>query len=170
MFQLPFLKGILPKWLGENHFNNDIQKYVQEMMEQSITSSIKDFNMMGSMHTESEDRQESEDRPESEVGQEVQVSAAEPLQATTFESLDHVYVKILITDESQLSQLKVYHNSNQMFIEGIPDSAHRSVITLPTAVKMKDSVSEYRDSYFQIKMKKRDDPQYTEIAVPPLES
>lgn len=158
MFPFQFLKGTLPKWLSENYLNNDIQKYVQELMEQSISSSIKNAKMMGSMDSDSE------------RGQEMQVSAEGPLQATTFESLDHVYVKILITDESQLSRMKVYHNSNQMFIEGIPSSGHRSVITLPTAVKMKDSVSEYRDSYFQIKMKKRDDLQYAEIAVPPMES
>lgn len=167
MLPFPF-KGGLPKWLSQNYFNNDIQKFIHEVMEQSISSSIKNAKLMESVYMGRGDNQEQViNEPEAEqVKQEPDDGS---LQATTFESLDHVYVKVLLIDSSQLKNLKAYHNSNQLILEGIPNQDDRHVITLPSIVNPKDSTTEYRDPFLQIKMRKRNDPQFTEIAVPPLE-
>ncbi|RST72022.1 hypothetical protein D4T97_017325 [Siminovitchia acidinfaciens] len=169
MLPFPFSKGGLPKWLSQGYFNNDIQKYVQDVMEKSIASSIKNAKLMESAYMDmGDDEEQVIIEPETkEHGK--QESAHGSLQATTFESLDHVYVKVLLTDTSQLSNLKVYHNSNQLILEGVPNQDDRHVITLPSIVTPKDSISEYRDPFLQIKMRKRNDLQFTEIAVPPLE-
>lgn len=167
MLPFPF-KGGLPKWLSQNYFNNDIQKFVHEVMEQSISSSIKNAKLMEAVYTgRADDQEQVINEPEAEQVKQEPVNGS--LQATTFESLDHVYVKILLIDSSQLKNLKVYHNSNQLTLEGIPNRDDRHVITLPSIVTPKDSISEYRDSFLQIKMRKQIDPQFTEIAVPPLE-
>lgn len=150
-----FFKGGLPKWLTQTYLNNDIQKFVQEMVEQSISSSIKNAKMMETMYQVDED-----EKPGPTSG---------TLRATTFESNDHVYVRVFIKDESVLSNLKIYHNTNELVIEGIPSLDDSHVISLPSPVRMKESVSEYRDNYLQIKMKKRIDPQFTEVAVPTLD-
>ncbi|MBM7714628.1 Hsp20/alpha crystallin family protein [Siminovitchia sp. FSL H7-0308] len=155
MLPFPFLsKGGLPKWLTQSYLNNDIQKFVQEMVEQSISSSIKNAKMMGSVH------EVEEERPEQANG---------TLQASTFESNDHVYVRVFVKDESVLPNVKIYHSSNELVIEGMPSSDDRHIISLPSPVRMKESVSEYRDHHLQIKMKKRIDPQFTEVAVPTLD-
>jgi len=160
MLPFPFFKGGLPKWLGESYLNNDIHKFVQDIVDRSISSSMQHADILEKA-TAADIREEPELKHE--------MKPAESLQVTTFESHDHVYVKMYIKDPETLSSLKLYHNSNQLLIEGIPNSEARHVITLPSIVRMKDSVSEYRDHYLQIKMKKRNDPQFTEVAVPPAD-
>ncbi|CEG29356.1 hypothetical protein [Bacillus sp. B-jedd] len=156
MLPLPFFKRGLPKWLGESYFNNDIHKFVQDIVDRSISSSMQQADIL-------------EKSTAAEIGGEMEIKTAESLQVTTFESHDHVYVKMYIKDPETLSSLKIFHNSNQLMVEGIPNPEARQVITLPSIVRMKDSVSEYRDHYLQIKMKKRNDPQFTEVAVPPAD-
>ncbi|RHW40337.1 hypothetical protein D1B31_12355 [Neobacillus notoginsengisoli] len=156
MLPFPFSKGGLPKWLDQSYFNNDIQKFVQDLVERSISSSMKHADLV-------------EKTAAVDIEEEPELKVNESMDVKTFESHDHVYVKIYIKDPAVLSNLKIYHNSNQLLIEGMPNPEARHVITLPSIVKMKESVSEYRDSYLQIKMKKRTDPQFTEVAVPPVE-
>ncbi|WP_409272703.1 Hsp20/alpha crystallin family protein [Neobacillus sp. SCS-31] len=155
MLPFPFFKGGLPKWLNQSFVNNDITKFVEDMVQKSITSSMKHVEMADILHAEREEA--------------MQTNPIESFQVTTFESHDHVYVRMYIKNAEQLSNLKIYHNTNQLIIEGLPTPESRHVLTLPSMVKMKDSVSEYRDNYLQIKMKKRMDPQFTEVAVPPME-
>lgn len=154
MLPFPFFKGGLPKWLKESYFNNDIQKFVQQVVEESISSSMENAKTMEHLQVESEE----DHKP-----------ANDSLNAITFESHDHVYVKVLIKNEEDLRNLKIYHSSNQVIIEGIPTIDHRHVITLPSLVKMKESVSEYRNQFLQIQMRKRNDLQFTEVDVPSLE-
>ncbi|OCA87993.1 hypothetical protein A8F94_09195 [Bacillus sp. FJAT-27225] len=154
---LPFLfpKGGLPKWLGENYLNNDIQKYVHDMIEKSMSTAMSQKSMI-----EEAVAQEPETKQE---------SGSYPMTASIFESHEHVYVRLFIEDEKVLANLKIYHNTNQLMIEGLPGAVEKTVFTLPSLVKMKDTVSEYKDQYLQIKMKKRQDPQMTEVAVPIVE-
>jgi hypothetical protein len=159
MLPFPFFsKGGLPKWLTQNYFNNDIHKFVQEMVEQSISSSIQNAKMMGTMY-----RDEDPEKPETPE------QASESLHATIFESNSHVYVRMFIKDESVLRNLKIYHNSSELVMEGFPSSDDRHVIALPSPVKMKESIAEYEDNHLQIKMRKKADPQFTEVAVPKLD-
>ncbi|WP_053368514.1 hypothetical protein [Bacillus sp. FJAT-27245] len=155
MLPFPFFKGGLPKWLNQSFLNNDITKYVEEMVEKSIASSMKHVEMADILHAEQ--------------GEAMHTNPIDSIQVTTFESHDHVYARMYIKNAEQLSHLKIYHNTNQLIIEGLPTPESRHVLTLPSMVKMKDSVSDYRDNYLQIKMRKKMDPQFTEVAVPPTE-
>lgn len=169
MLPFPFSKGGLPKWLNQAYFNNDIQKFVQNVVEQSISSSLKHTNMMDIIDPVNEDEQEERSQERSQEQSDQHVSKKDQLDTTIFESHDHVYVKVFINDVNAIAHLKIFHNSNRLIIEGIPSKEDRHEIALPSIVKMKESISEYRDNYLQIKMRKKIDPQYTEIAVPPLE-
>ena len=86
MLPFPFSKGGLPKWLGQHYFNNDIQKFVHEVMEQSISTSIKNAKMMGPMYdTEEEKPKPLEEEKQSEP--ENNESFKESLQAITLRVL-----------------------------------------------------------------------------------
>ena len=87
------------------------------------------------------------------------------LKVSTFETHDHVYVRVLVKDESQLATIKIFHTFNQLIIEGLPSLDNKHVVTLPSIVKMKGATSEYRDDFLQVKMVKKTDLQFTEIDV-----
>ncbi|MGG3892242.1 Hsp20/alpha crystallin family protein [Metabacillus fastidiosus] len=152
----PF-KGSFEKWINNNNYGGEIQNYVQEMISKSITSSMKSNELKESMSIFEEKERKQERKQESS------------LNISTFETLDHVYVKIFIKDRNQLSDLKIFHTTNQFIVEGIPSSDDRHVIALPSIVKMKGASSEYRDDYLQIRMMKKIDLQYTEIDVHGIE-
>lgn len=153
---LPFLfspfKGGIQKWLNQNSYGGDIHKFVQEMITQSISQSTENNHVTEAMEIFNQDEKKQEPTNSS-------------LHVSTFETHDHVYVRVLIKDESQLSTVKIFHTSNQLIIEGLPTLDNRHVVTLPSIVKMKGATSEYRDDFLQIKMVKKTDLQFTEIDV-----
>ena len=153
---LPFLfspfKGGLQKWLNQNSYGGEIQKFVQEMITQSLAQSKENNHLSEAMGIFNQEERKQE-------------NAHSSLNVSIFETHDHVYVKVLIKDESQLSTVKIFHTSNQLIIEGLPTLDNRHVITLPSIVKMKGATSEYRDDFLQIKMVKKTDLQFTEIDV-----
>lgn len=148
MIPFPF-KGGLQKWLSENSYGGNINKYVQEMITQSMAHST-DNNYVTDIFNEEKRKPEHTDSS---------------LNVSTFETHDHIYVRVHIKDESQLSTIKIFHTSNQLIIEGLPFLEEKHVVTLPSIVKMKGAISEYRDDYLQIKMVKKIDLQFTEIDV-----
>lgn len=147
----PF-KGGIQKWLEQNSYGGEIDKYVQDILSKSISPSNQNDQL-----TETFAVFEQEERKKENVPSSLGISA--------FETHDHVYVRIFIGDESHLSNLKIFHTSNQLIIEGLPSFDHKHVVTLPCIVKMKGSTSEYRDDFLQIKMVKKTDLQFTEIDV-----
>ena len=151
MIPFPF-KGGLQKWLSENSYGGDINKYVQEMITQSMAHSTENHHVTDAMEIFDQEKRKHEHTDSS-------------LNISTFETHDHVYVRVHIKDESQLATIKVFHTSNQLIIEGLPSLEEKHVVTLPSIVKMKGAISEYRDDYLQIKMVKKIDLQFTEIDV-----
>lgn len=151
MIPFPF-KGGLQKWLSENSYGGDINKYVQEMITQSMAHSTEHHHVTDAMEIFDQEKRKPEHTDSS-------------LNISTFETHDHVYVRVHIKDESQLATIKVFHTSNQLIIEGLPFLEEKHVVTLPSIVKMKGAISEYRDDYLQIKMVKKIDLQFTEIDV-----
>jgi HSP20 family molecular chaperone IbpA len=153
---LPFLfspfKGGIEKWLNQHSYVGDINKYVQDMVTQSLAHSTENNHITEAMgiFNQGEKKQEP-------VNSSPHVSA--------FETHDHVYVRVLIKDESHLATLKVFHTSNQLIIEGLPTLDDKHVVTLPSIVKMRGAVSEYREGFLQIRLVKRTDLQFTEIDV-----
>lgn len=154
-FLSPF-KNDIQKWMNQNH-GGEINKYVQDLISKSLNGSLQGNYLneaMGVFEQDQDNREEVE--PESKK---------QNLDYVTFETHDHVYVKIHIMDESQLSNIKIFHTSNQSIIEGIPAPTDQHVITLPSIVKVKGAKAEYRDSYLQIQIPKKVDMQYTQIDV-----
>lgn len=153
---LPFLfspfKGGIQKWLNQNSYGGDINKYVQEMITQSLSQSTESNHVTEAMGIFNQEERKKENTNHS-------------LNVSTFETHDHVYVRVLIKDESQLSNVKIFHTSNQLIIEGLSTLDNRHVITLPSIVRMKGTTSSYRDDFLQIKMVKKTDLQFTEIDV-----
>lgn len=151
MIPFPF-KGGIQKWLTQNSYGGDINKYVQEMITQSMSQASENSHVTEAMGIFNQ-----------EEGKREQTNHS--LNISTFETHDHVYVRVHIEDESQLSTVKIFHTSNQLMIEGLPFLDEKHVVTLPSIVKMKGSTSEYRDNFLQIKMVKKIDLQFTEIDV-----
>jgi hypothetical protein len=150
-FFSPF-KGGIQKWLTQNSYGGEIDKFVQEMIAQSLSNSNQNNHVSDAigMFDQEERKQET---PNS------------PLNISFFETHDHVYVKVPIKDVDQLSNLKMFHTTNQIIIEGFPALEDRHVFPLPFIVKMKGASSEYRDDFLQVKMIKKIDLQYSEIDV-----
>ena len=151
MIPFPF-KGGIQKWLNQNSYGGDINKYVQEMITQSMAHSTENNHITDAMGIFNQEERKQE-------------HANSSLNVSTFETHDHVYVRVHIKDESQLSTIKIFHTSNQLIIEGLPSFEQKHVVTLPSIVKMKGAISEYRDDFLQIKMVKKIDLQFTEIDV-----
>ena len=150
---LPFLfKGGIQKWLNQNSYGGEINKFVQDMITQSMSQSTENNHITDAMGIFNQDERKQEHTNSS-------------LNVSTFETHDHVYVRVLIKDESQLSTIKIFHTSNQLIIEGLPSLDNKHVVTLPSIVKMKGATSEYRDDFLQVKMVKKTDLQFTEIDV-----
>lgn len=94
-----------------------------------------------------------------------QETAASKLNSSVFDTHDDVYVKIFIKDENWLQQMKLYHTSSQMIIEGIPSSEDKTMITLPANVKRKGSKANFQDGILEIRLPKNTDHQISEIEV-----
>lgn len=95
-----------------------------------------------------------------------QAQAASPLQTSVFETHEHVYVRTVIKDEDWLQAMKLYHTSNIMMIERIPQAEDKHTIVLPALVRRKGSKAQYQDGVLEIKLQKNDDSQLSEIDVP----
>ena len=87
------------------------------------------------------------------------------LPATIFETHDDVFVRLSIKDSTQLKRMKIFHTSNILIVEDIPERTDRSTYTLPALVKKKGSTALYKDGTLEIKLPKINDLQYSEINI-----
>lgn len=90
---------------------------------------------------------------------------ANALNSTAFETHDYVFVRIPIRNEDWLHQLRLYHTSNQLIIEHIPEREDSNTITLPAIVKKKGATANFKDGILEIKIPKNIDMQYSQIDV-----
>lgn len=88
-----------------------------------------------------------------------------PLNSSTFETHDSVFVRIPIKDELLLKELRIYHTANQLKVENIPERDSKHSITLPAIVKKRGSSAKYKDGILEIKLIKSYDIQYSQIDV-----
>ncbi|WP_226670222.1 hypothetical protein [Metabacillus litoralis] len=166
---LPFqllnpIKNEMDKWLNLQNADH-INEYIQNVISKSIPSSFQQNNVKEEKEMFNQD---SKSQTQEDV-EEIKENKSQNLDIQTFETHDHVYIKIFIKEHSQLANLKIYHTSNQSILEGYPTLEDRHVITLPALVKGKGSKAEYRDQYLQIQLPKKIDMQYTEIDVQGLD-
>lgn len=136
--------------------HNEIEKFVKEMMGQMMPNQMQ--GMMKSkdwMHIPT--NQETNQDPSNTNG--------ETLSYSVFDTHNHVFVRIRIKDESWLSQLKLYHTSNQLLVEHIPNPNDKQTITLPAIVKKKGTSTSYKDGILEIRIPKNIDMQFSEIEI-----
>lgn len=129
----------------------EIEKYVQEIMGKMMPSNMQGMmnpqDLMGSLHTPAEQR------------------SSNPLNSTAFETHDFVFVRIPIKDDKWVKQVRIYHTSNQLIAEGIPDYEDKHTITLPAIVKKKGAVATCKDGILEIRIPKNVDMQFSQIDV-----
>jgi HSP20 family molecular chaperone IbpA len=82
-----------------------------------------------------------------------------------FETFEDVYIRMKIPSDDWMKQMKIYHTSNQAIIENIPEQGDRQVLTLPSLVKKKGAMAQYKDGVLELKIPRSIDMQYTEIDV-----
>jgi HSP20 family molecular chaperone IbpA len=88
-----------------------------------------------------------------------------PVNISTFETHDYVYVRIEIEQNDWLKDIKVFYTGNQMIIEQIPKIEDRHTLPLPASVKKKGATACFKDGILEIKLTKSNQVQYSEIDV-----
>lgn len=133
----------------------EIEKYIKDLMGKMLPPNMQGMinpsDILNNFHT----------------GGNVSQASSNPgkFQSDVFETHDDVYVRIPIKDEDWLKKIRLYHTSNQMIIEHIPNSNDKHTITLPAVVKKKGAKARHRDGMLEIKIPKSIDIQFSEIDV-----
>ncbi|KAB2338155.1 Hsp20/alpha crystallin family protein [Cytobacillus depressus] len=136
---------------------DEIDKYVQNMMSQMLPEQMK--GMQGTMNPQS--FMSGFQNAEKQNTQ----SSSSTLRSSVFETHGDVFVRIPIKDEEWLKNMKIYHTSNQMMIEHIPENDDKHTIILPALVKKKGATAFYKDGMLEMKIPKNVDMQYSEIDI-----
>lgn len=131
----------------------EIDKYVQEIMENMMPG-----NMRGMMNP-----QDIMSHFQTPLGSQQQ--APDALMSTTFETHDFVFVRIPVKSEEWLKQIAIYHTSNKLLVEHIPEREDKHSITLPAIVRKKGAAANYRDGILEIRIPKNIDMQFSQIDV-----
>lgn len=146
-------------------FNKDVKESLQKMKPGEIDKYVQDIigkalpeNMRGMMNP-----QEMFNAFQPSATQ--QPSATGSLNSSTFETHDYVFVRIPIKDVEWLKKLRLYHTSNQLILEHIPDDDDKHTITLPAIVKKKGAAANYKDGILEVRIPKNIDMQFSQIDV-----
>lgn len=131
--------------------NPSIEKYVKNILSQSMPSSF-----LPDLFNETEEKDEPDF--EEEVHQ-----PKENYQV--FEMHDYVVVRVNIDVSVHVRDLKIYHTSNQLTIEGNPNQHDKQVISLPSLVQHKGTKAIFRNHILEIKMTKERDYRLTQIDI-----
>lgn len=132
----------------------EIDKYVQDIMGKMMPG-----NMQGMMNPQ--DMMSHFQSPLSTGTPQSQ----DALHSTTFETHDFVFVRIPIKDEDWLKQMVIYHTSNKLLLEHIPQHEDKHSITLPAIVRKKGAAANYRDGILEVRIPKNFDMQFSQIDV-----
>lgn len=132
---------------------DEIDKYVQNIMEKMMPG-----NMQGMMNP-------GEIMNSFQAPLKQQQNLSGPLRSNAFETHDFVFVRIPIKNDEWLKQLQIYHTSNQLIIEHIPEFEDKHTITLPAIVKKKGAAANYKEGMLEIRIPKNVDLQYSQIDV-----
>jgi len=131
----------------------EIDNYVQDIM-----GKIMPANMRGMMNP-----QDMFNGFQSTGSQQQQTTGI--LNSTAFETHDFVFVRIPIKSEEWIKQIRIYHTSNQLIVEHIPQQEDKHTITLPAIVKKKGATANFKDSMLEVKIPKNVDMQFSQIDV-----
>ena len=139
----------------------EINQYVQNAMEQMG----KMFHPSAQSHMNPQELFKSFQTAENETSSHSPVQKESGIQYSVYETHDFVFVRIVIEQEEWLQQLKLYHTSNLLIIENIPEPGKKHTITLPALVKKKGSSAQYKEETLEIKILKNIDMQFSEIDI-----
>ncbi|WP_442594153.1 Hsp20/alpha crystallin family protein [Neobacillus sp. D3-1R] len=138
---------------------NDIEKYVKDMMNQMMPTQMQDmFGSQDWMKDWMRPKTKPEDPPSEQKNE-------GNLSYSVFETHHHVYIRIHIKEDTWLSKMKLYHTSNQLIIEHIPSEEDKQTIVLPAIVRKKGTSANYKEGILEIKLQKNIDMQFSEIEV-----
>lgn len=87
------------------------------------------------------------------------------IETMVFETHDYVFVRITMKQEDWINKLKLYHTSNHVIIENIPEASDQHKIVLPAIVKKKGATARLKDSMLEVRIPKNNDLQFSEIDV-----
>ncbi|WP_057764139.1 Hsp20/alpha crystallin family protein [Cytobacillus praedii] len=145
-------------------FHKDAKKAMQQINSEDINKYIQ--NMMGQMIPEQmQGMMNPQDFMQGFAKQQKQPSSASKLSSSVFETHDFVYVRIPLKEEEWRKKLRLFHTSNQMIIEHIPEYEDKHIITLPALVKKKGTTAHIKDGILEVKIPKNVDMQFSEVDV-----
>lgn len=130
----------------------EIENYVNEMMGKMFPPEMQQMGFGLGANAMKNPPKQNEDNTNS-------------LKANVFETHDYVYVRIPIKKESWLKEIKMYHTSNQLIIEKLPEWENKKIITLPAIVRKKGAKASFKEGNLEIKLLKNIDMQFSEIDV-----
>jgi hypothetical protein len=87
------------------------------------------------------------------------------LNSSAFETHDFVYARIPIKEEEWIKMIRIYHTTNQLIVEDIPQKGDKHIITLPAIVKKKGATANFKDGVLEVKIPKNVDMQFSQIDV-----
>ncbi|MED3553451.1 Hsp20/alpha crystallin family protein [Cytobacillus praedii] len=145
-------------------FHKDAKKAMQQINSEDINKYIQ--NMMGQMIPEQmQGMMNPQDFMQGFAKQQKQPSSSSKLSSSVFETHDFVYVRIPLKEEEWRKKLRLFHTSNQMIIEHIPEYEDKHIITLPALVKKKGTTAHIKDGILEVKIPKNVDMQFSEVDV-----
>lgn len=145
-------------------FNKDMKNQLQKMKPEEINNYVQD--LIGNIMPNMSDMMKGQDLFKNfQPTDSIQRSTKSALNSSAFETHDYVFVRIPIRNEDWLQQLRLYHTSNQLIVEHIPETEDSNTITLPAIVKKKGAIANYKDGVLEIKIPKNIDMQYSQIDV-----
>ncbi|WNS73867.1 Hsp20/alpha crystallin family protein [Bacillus sp. DTU_2020_1000418_1_SI_GHA_SEK_038] len=146
----PFNKDMknMMKQMKPDEVNKYVQSIMDQMMPQQMQGMMNPQNIMPGFNNGN--------------GQSQKLNS---LPSSVFETHDDVFVRIPIKNEQWLKDMRIYHTSNQIIIEHIPEHEDKHTIILPALVRKKGATALYKDGTLELKIPKNIDMQYSEIDV-----
>jgi hypothetical protein len=147
-------------------FNKDTKESLQKLKPEEIDKYVQDIigkvlpaNLRGMMNPQ----ELFNGFPAATASQ--QSTATGALPSSAFETHDYVFVRIPIRNEEWIKKLRLFHTSNQLIIEHVPQNEDKHTITLPAIVKKKGASANYKDGVLEVKIPKNIDMQFSQIDV-----
>ncbi|MBF8418198.1 HSP20-like chaperone [Weizmannia sp. FSL W8-0676] len=82
-----------------------------------------------------------------------------------FETLDFIFIRVPVQEESMLTGLKIFHTSLQVMLKSFPKPDAEQVIRLPSPVRRKGTTAKYRDGILEIRLLKKSEHEMTEVGI-----
>jgi HSP20 family molecular chaperone IbpA len=136
----------------------EMNQYVQNMINKIFNQSLPNF-------ANPQDMMNSFSKPSQPLNTTKSNEDKSQLEYSIFDTHDFVFVRVKIEEEDWLQEIKLYHTSNTLIIENIPETGDRHSLTLPAIVKKKGTTALHKDRILEIKIVKNVDMQYSEIDI-----